>query len=874
MKRFIGFSCVVVSLVFATRFWTSEELELHSKEPKGPAVFQYEVDQFRGNWQSWSYIHEFFQTAAFIANMQVDDSLDPEYGGIIEGEDALNIVETDNTQEAIWVWSRYYQLTGDTTYFENLRRAWIYVMNHPAYLEEGGDSDYYRVWNCGLALFCEQIYRTTFNDTTYSWYADTCVEYMYAHPLPFDQPTYQMLHPKVTSLAAGMLYQYGKEQNNQVYQDTALAYGDRVKAWIEANPATNINNEQWAMSGGTAVWGICRSVFDDDTAAGITWLGTYIPYMKYYQPTGQWNNSWNIWYANAYNGAARILDNSTYVDYHHSLTDTLLVQDYDDDGGVPPTSTWGPNQDHAWVSTYMVFMGFENLMDSIKNIDAGVTGIAATGPQDYFLVGDSIAIAMVVANCGFHDLGTVYCGITGPFTAETTVVLALGEEDTIFFPTPWVPSDTGYQQFNAYCIADGDERIENDTLEASFYVKPLRLVAGSVWDSLNTSGIYSRLYFQFIDAAGEVYFDSAQTDSVTGNFEVYLIDSLYRAFIFTEIPYPDIIVENIYVTPDSISDLDIYLDPADLLVVNRDYEGKYAEYYEEALDSLGVTCKVWTAVDHGIFPVSRIDEFNYDVIIWYTGMTETNNVTSQEQDSLIQFLDAGGKLLISGQNIGQEINGTTFYTDYLHAVFVDDTISVLSGYPDTTDPLGQYISRIWTAGGCPNQYSRDVIASDGNAHEFLYYETSFENCSGIWYEDPASQYKVVYFGFGVEAVHSRPGYMPRWDFLDVFLDWFGIVSVQEAAADQTVSSALRIYPNPARHVMRIGLDGALSIETGTVRVYDASGRLVRMIAEGHLEPHMTWDLTDVRGRRVPDGTYFITVKTDNSRHVIKTVVLK
>jgi hypothetical protein len=212
--------------------------------------------------------------------------------------------------------------------------------------------------------------------------------------------------------------------------------------------------------------------------------------------------------------------------------------------------------------------------------------------------------------------------------------------------------------------------------------------------------------------------------------------------------------------------------------------------------------------------------------------------------------------------------------DYLHAVFVDDTMSSLAGYPDSTDPLGQYVSRIWTAGGCANQYSRDVIASDGNAHEFLFYETSLDNCSGIWYEDPVSQYKVVYFGFGVEAVHSRPGYMPRWDFLEVFLDWFGIVSVQEVATDPTVSSTLRIYPNPARHIMRIGIFGAQNIETGTVRVYDASGRFVRTIADGHLEPPMIWDLLDARGRRVPDGIYFVAVKTDNARYIIKTIVLK
>jgi len=421
MKKVIVISMLISCIAFTLPYWDKDDFERAEAIPKGRPVMQYEIGFLRGNWQTWSYIHELCQTAAFIASMQVSDSLDPEFGGLIEGEDALDVVETDNTQEAIWVWSRYYEITGDTTYYVNLRRAWIYVMNHPAYLEEGTGTDYYRVWNCGLALFAESKYRNIFIDTTYSWYADTCAKYILDHPLPFDvpDPTYRRLHPKTASFAAGMLYQYGKEMSNQVYMDTALAYGHRVREWIESDTSTNINDEVWAMSGGTCVWGMCRSIFDEDTTYGISWLNTCLPYMKYYQTSGNWNNSWNIWYANAYNFSARIAQDSSYAENHHSLTDSLLVQDYDDDGGVPPTDGWGQDQDHSWVSTYMVFMGFEGLMDSIKDFDAGVNGIYATGPRIFFIPGDTVALAMRAANYGFSPLSSVYCALQGPVMNES-----------------------------------------------------------------------------------------------------------------------------------------------------------------------------------------------------------------------------------------------------------------------------------------------------------------------------------------------------------------------------------------------------------------------------------------------------------------------
>ncbi len=875
MKRYIVIIVSLVTLGSATSLWTEQDFINADSIVRAPAKMQKDVRPSRGEWQRWSYIHELCQTAAFVASMQVSDTLDPEFGGIIEGEDQLTVVETDNTQQAIWVWCRYYQITGDTTYFLNIRRAWYYVMNFPAYLEGSGQSIFYGVWNCGLALFAESMYRNTLGDTTYRPYADTCIGFMLANPLDFTNvaPYYQRLHPKVQSLAAGMLYQYGKEMNNQVWKDSAVAYGTRVRQWIESDPDTNINDEVWAMSGGTAVWGLCRSIFDADTAYGVTWLGTYLPYMKYFQPTGTWNNSWNIWYANAYNYAARITGNPVYVGYHHGLTDSLLVQDYDDDGGVPPTRGWTQYQDHTWVSNYMVFMGFQGLMDSIKQIDAGVNGIYATGPESYILAGDTVIISMRAANYGFQPLPNAYLQMTGTHAGDTIVNMEIGYEDSFALAGVWVPSDTGYFQFEAHSAYPNDGRVENDTFTVSIYVQPLRQLSGNISDTVNGNGVYAKLYFQFVDAMGAEYIDSTTSDSVTGDFSVYLIDSLYRSFVWTRIPYPELTVDNIYVTPESIAFVDLGTRPADMLIINRDNEQRYAEFYTVCLDTLSLTYKVWAPAIQGIFPLSRVAEFNTNAVIWYTGRAAVNNVTPAEQDSLIDFLEGGGRLIISGQNIGEEISSTVFYTDWLHAQLLNDSIPVTRCYPDTLDSLGHGLLKIFTVGSAASQYSRDVIAAGSGAHEFFFYDTNLNNCAAIWYNSAFPGYRVIYTGFGLEAVNQIANHMSLTDLLAHFLEWFDVLAVEENTVWSTVDPFLRASPNPASGRMTILLSPRAIEANGSLRVYDIAGRLVNTLCDGELPDVVSWPLKDGQGRSLSSGVYFLRLETDQVSDVLKMIII-
>lgn len=358
-KRILSLVLALIALAcgpsFATRYMTLEELQaqqatITQPPPKLPLKPFLPV-----------YREAVSRTAHFIASMQVSDSSSANFGGVIESENQPTIIETDNTQEAIWVWSRYNQLFGADSFGTNIRRAWIYARLNPAWREEGSGTDYYRDWNCGLGLFAESKYREVYGDSTYLHaYADTCVSYLNSHPLSFTQSGYTVLHPFVTALYSGMLYHYWKDRGVQAYHDTAVARGTLVKNWIQGSAQIHLQSNVWAMSGGTALWGVCASVLQEDTTAAKAWLATYVDSMTFFQPTGTWNNSWNIYHAWAYRAAWEIGHTAQWQTNHKRLVDTLMAQDTDLDGGIPDTWNDGSGDgDASWTSAYLDFMGMD-----------------------------------------------------------------------------------------------------------------------------------------------------------------------------------------------------------------------------------------------------------------------------------------------------------------------------------------------------------------------------------------------------------------------------------------------------------------------------------------------------------------------------------
>ena len=296
---------VMISFVFhatsqATEYWGPEELNRHHEENRPimaepllpPQVEASDID-------TTYYLRRFAMVAEFLTTLQVAGDTLPNYGGMREGELQTNIIQTDNTQEAIWIWSRYTDLTGDTTYVPNIEAAWVYVMNNPSYNEEGGSGElgYYRVYNCAWAMAAEMEYRRVFGDSTFLWYSDSSANYVINNPLNLYGPEpYDVLNGMVTGWAVGNLYSYSESTGDTTFSSEATSIGLLVKEWAEGDPAARLGGWEWAMSGGAAFWGITNSYFRHYPDGLRLWSETYDDYLQIYVPEGNWQNAWNLWF--------------------------------------------------------------------------------------------------------------------------------------------------------------------------------------------------------------------------------------------------------------------------------------------------------------------------------------------------------------------------------------------------------------------------------------------------------------------------------------------------------------------------------------------------------------------------------------------------
>ncbi|MBM3330784.1 hypothetical protein FJY68_02895 [candidate division WOR-3 bacterium] len=828
----------LASAALATRMWTEDEIESFNSSYQAewlprPESLQYGPRRF-------NYLRQIKLTCDFVASYQVSDSLSGDFGGIIEAEHMPTIIETDNTQEAIWIWSRWYELTGRDDYQVNIQRAWTYVMNHPAYCEHGGvpSQTWYAIWNCGLGFMAEAEYRRAYGDSSHLAYADTCRSFYLANPLPTSALDYF-----VTSQSSGMAMDYARTRSDAVLHDSALARGQRVKSWIEGGAANRLGTQNWAMCGGTAFWGVVHTVGKEDTAAGKLWVQTYGESLPGFYPGGSWNCSHNIWLANAYRSAAELGHDTLNWVMHHYLTDTLLMRDTDDDGGIPATWSDPVTQDQTWVSTYLVFMGMDVFVTPTYDDDLSLLEFTSPDPLDIHVVGVPLDVIVPAANVGRDATDPTLAilrfeGVpVDTFAVDSVPFL---QTDTIVF-YGGVPQTGGMFHFSVN--VSGDDNPLNDTARLTLRVYDTCRVTGTLVDSTSGAGIVSWVKARL--GSRTSVWDSVRTDT-SGRFSLKLIDSIFSLSIEPSVPY--------YARSWSFAirgdtTIDLRTQPAHVLIVNNDTLERYASYYTSTLDTLGVTWCQWNRPSGGLLPYTVLDRLRTNTVIWYSGNTSSGTIPVPDRDSLARYAQTGTNLFITGQNIAQELSGTAFLESICGCRFDSSGWSGFFAFGNRQDSLGAIVTGTATTGGngASNQTSRDVISPLGNSSGFILYDSVNVRYASTRRQIPAGG-RVVFMGLGFEAVNrpgSKPGFFSRVQLLRLILDWFGVpTGVEERQMPTAERQAL------AATVVR----GCLVLPSSAFgdrrsELVDASGRRVMQLRTG---------ANDLG--RLPAGVYF--VRTD------------
>ncbi len=183
-----------------------------------------------------------------------------------------------------------------------------------------------------------------------------------------------------------------------------------------------------------------------------------------------------------------------------------------------------------------------------------------------------------------------------------------------------------------------------------------------------------------------------------------------------------------------------------ILLVDDDNGSTYESFYTAALNTLGKSYSVWTVQSQGSPSAATLQQ--YQIVIWFTGNDWSTTLTSADESNLATYLNGGGKLFITGQDIGYDINADAFYSNYLHATYIaDDTNTYgLTGY----DILSGVNINISGGDGAGNQNYPSEIGLGSGAVGLYDYDGSY-TWGGLRWE---GTYKVVYFSFGFEAINS------------------------------------------------------------------------------------------------------------------------
>ncbi len=217
------------------------------------------------------------------------------------------------------------------------------------------------------------------------------------------------------------------------------------------------------------------------------------------------------------------------------------------------------------------------------------------------------------------------------------------------------------------------------------------------------------------------------------------------------------------------------LSGVDVLVIDDDAGADYEQLYLNAISST-VAAGVW---NRGSAPVDAAFLSNFSAVVWFTGDDFSSTLDAGDITAIQSYLDNGGNLFISGQDIGYDIvgdtplaSGTTFMQNYLGANYVSDDANVNFVDGVVGDPISDgFVSMSLNGGnGASNNVYPDVISAFplSTPVEIFSY-TGGAGLSAVRRDN--GTYKVVYFSFPFEAIGSGND---RSAVMDNILGWFGL----------------------------------------------------------------------------------------------------
>lgn len=282
---------------------------------------------------------------------------------------------------------------------------------------------------------------------------------------------------------------------------------------------------------------------------------------------------------------------------------------------------------------------------------------------------------------------------------------------------------------------------------------------------------------------------------------------------------------------------------------------------------------------------------DYDIVIYFCGDDSRvdESLAAADQWRLLAYLENGGKLFMSGSEIGYDFDASpgseqARYTNLLKATYQGDLAGSFRVVGEAGTAFDGVDIRYGELTG-DNLYIEDYpdyLQPAGGSAVALFYGNL--RIAGVQYTGTigggSEIAQVVYTGFPFETIHTAA---MRTRLMGSVLAFFGLPTAIEPLSDGhgTVREfeLAQNYPNPFNPTTTI----TYAVPSGTGRepvslvVFNALGERVRTLVDQPQAPgryRVTWDGRDGNGRAVATGIFFYRLEAGGQQATRKMLMVK
>jgi hypothetical protein len=270
----------------------------------------------------------------------------------------------------------------------------------------------------------------------------------------------------------------------------------------------------------------------------------------------------------------------------------------------------------------------------------------------------------------------------------------------------------------------------------------------------------------------------------------------------------------------------------------------------------------------------------YRAIFVCVGIFSNNyviNAGSPEAIALVNYLNAGGNMYLEG--------GDVWYYDPLGSGYNFCPLFGMQAVADGTSDGGPFAGEVGT-------FTQDMIFQYGGENSYIdhinpigtgfliFHDTNNNYNCGV--ANDAGTYKTVGLSFELGGLIDAGAGNTRQDLLDSIMGFFEITTeVEEITKLDVKAPLMQLSPNPYRTTTTIRysiLDSRYLTQNPLIKIYDASGRLVKSIdlasSIQNQESTISWHGDDNAGRKLSAGVYFVQLQTDTHTESQKAILIE